>query len=166
MHHITVDLLKKAYHELNPKATAGVDEMTWSQYGQGLDERLAGLHDRVHSGRFRAKPSKRIYIAKEDNSQRPIGIAALEDKIVQQASCWLLQQIYEEEFVGFSYGFRPERSAHNALDAVWVGITRRKVNWVLDADIRSFFDKLNYGWMMKFLKHRTGDRRILRLIKK
>ena len=166
MHHITVELLHKAYHKLNPRAAPGVDAMTWEEYGQGLEERLAGLHSRVHRGGYRAKPSKRIYLPKPDGRLRPIGIAALEDKIVQQAVVWVLEQIYEEAFLGFSYGFRPGRSAHDALDAVWVGITQRKVNWVLDVDVRSFFDTVSHEWMVKFLEHRIGDRRILRLIKK
>jgi len=166
LHHVTVDLLRKAYYKLNPKAAPGVDEGTWKEYGQGVEERLADLHERVHSGRYRAKPSKRIYLPKPDGKQRPIGIAAMEDKIVQQAVGWVLEQIYEEDFLGFSYGFRPGRSAHGALDAIWVAITQRKVNWVVDADVRSFFDNLNHGWMKKFLEHRIGDRRILRLIQK
>jgi len=161
-----VDLLREAYYELNPKAVPGVDEVTWSEYGEGLERRLVDVHDRVHNGRYRAKPSKRIYIPKEDGRRRPIGIVALEDKIVQHAVVWLLEQIYEEEFLGFSYGFRPGRSAHNALDAIWVGITQRKVNWILDADIRNFFDTLRHEWMMQFLEYRIGDPRILRLIKK
>jgi retron-type reverse transcriptase len=144
MHHITVELLHKAYHKLNPKAAPGVDAMTWEEYGQGLEERLAELHARVHRGGYRAKPSKRIYLPKPDGRLRPIGIAALEDKIVQQAVVWVLEQIYEEVFLGFSYGFRPGRSAHDALDAVWVGITQRKVNWVLDVDIRSFLETSSY----------------------
>ena len=166
LHHVTVDWLRKAYYKLNPKAAPGVDEVTWKEYGQGVEERLADLHERVHSGRYRAKPSKRIYLPKPDGKQRPIGIAAMEDKIVQQAVGWVLEQIYEEDFLGFSYGFRPGRSAHGALDAIWVAITQRKVNWVVDADVRSFFDDLNHGWMKKFLEHRIGDRRILRLIQK
>jgi len=147
-------------------AAPGVDEVTWWEYGDGLEARLADLHNRVHNGRYRAKPSKRTYIPKEDGRQRPIGIAALEDKIVQDAISRLLQQIYEEDFLGFSYGFRPGRSTHKALDAIWVGITQRKVNWILDADIRSFFDRMEHGWMMRFLEHRIGDPRILRLIRK
>jgi RNA-directed DNA polymerase len=140
--------------------------VTWKEYDQGLEERLVELHGRVHSGRYRAKPSKRIYLLKADGKQRPIGIAAMEDKIVQQAVGWVLEQIYEEDFLGFSYGFRPGRSAHQALDAIWVAILQRKVNWILDADVRSFFDHLDHGWMGKFLEHRIGDRRILRLIQK
>jgi RNA-directed DNA polymerase len=166
LHHITVDLLRESYRKLNPKAAAGVDDVTWAQYGNGLESRLADLHDRVHNGRYRAKPSKRTYVPKDDGKQRPIGIAALEDKIVQHAVVQLLMQIYEEVFLGFSYGFRPERSAHNALDAIWVGITRRKVNWILDADVRNFFGELDHTWLLKFLEHRVGDPRILHLIKK
>jgi RNA-directed DNA polymerase len=166
LHHVTVDLLRKAYHKLNPKAAPGVDEVTWEEYGQGLEERLADLHAQVHSGRYHAKPSKRIYIPKPDGKQRAIGIAAMEDKIVQQAVRWVLEQIYEEEFLGFSYGFRPGRSAHGALDAIWVGVTQRRVNWILDADVRSFFDNLDHEWMKKFLAHRVGDQRLLRLIGK
>ncbi len=166
LHHVTVDLLREAYLKLNPKASPGVDEVTWKEYGQGLEERLADLHAEVHSGRYHAKPSKRIYLPKPDGKQRPIGIAAMEDKIVQQAVCWVLEQIYEEEFLGFSYGFRPGRSAHGALDAIWVGIMQRKVNWIVDADVRSFFDNVDHGWMRKFLEHRIGDQRLLRLIQK
>jgi retron-type reverse transcriptase len=128
MHHITVDLLRDGYHALKRDAASGADEVSWREYGEQLEERLLGLHERVQSGRYRAKPSKRIWIPKADGRQRPIGIAALEDKIVQQAVVWILYQIYEEDFLGFSYGFRPGRSQHNALDALWVGITRRKVN--------------------------------------
>jgi len=166
LHHVTVELLKEAYKALNPKATPGVDGMTWSEYGEGLEERLEDLHDRVHRGGYRARPSMRTYIHKEDGRLRPLGIAALEDKIVQLAVVWVLQAIYEEDFLGFSYGFRPGRSQHNALDAVWVAIMQRKVSWVLDADIRGFFDSIDHGWMVKFLEHRIGDKRILRLIQK
>lgn len=151
LHHVTVDLLWDSYQALKRDACPGVDEVTWRQYGEGLEDRLADLHDRVQSGRYRAKPSKRIYIAKADGQQRPIGIAALEDKIVQQAVCQVLGAIYEEDFANFSYGFRPGRGPHNALDATWVGITERKVSWVLDADIRSFFDTLDHEWLMKFV---------------
>jgi len=127
-HHITVDLLRESYRTLNPKAAPGVDDVTWLEYGNRLESRVADLHDRVHNGRYRAKPSKRTCVPKDDGKQRPIGIAALEDKIVQHAVVQLLTQIYEEVFLGFSYGFRPERRVHDALDAIWVGITRRKVN--------------------------------------
>jgi group II intron reverse transcriptase/maturase len=166
LHHVTVELLREAYQKLNPRAAPGVDEVTWKEYGQGLEERLVDLHARVHSGRYRAKPSKRIYLPKPDGKQRPIGMAAMEDKIVQQAVGWVLEQIYEEDFLGFSYGFRPGRSAHQALDAIWVAIMQRKVNWVVDADVRSFFDHLDHGWMEKFLEHRIGDGRVRRLIQK
>ena len=166
LHHITVDLLRESYRRLNPKAAPGVDDVTWAEYGNGMEGRIADLHKRVHNGRYRAKPSKRTYVEKDDGRQRPIGIAALEDKIVQHAVVQLLIQIYEEVFLGFSYGFRPERSVHNALDAIWVGITRRKVNWILDADVRNFFGELDHKWLLKFLEHRVGDPRILRLIKK
>lgn len=151
---------------LKRNAAPGIDEVTWQQYGEELEENLSDLHQRVQSGRYRAKPSKRIWLSKPDGRQRPIGIAVLEDKIVQQAVGWILNQIYEEDFKGFSYGFRPGRSQHNALDATWVGITRREVNWVLDADIRSFFDTVDHEWMMKFIEHRIVDPRLLRLIRK
>ncbi|MCJ7808263.1 MAG: group II intron reverse transcriptase/maturase [Dehalococcoidia bacterium] len=166
IHHITVDLLRESYRKLNPKAAPGVDDVMWAEYGNGLESRLGDLHERVHRGRYQAKPSKRMYIAKDNGKQRPIGIAALEDKIVQHAVVQLLMQIYEEVFLGFSYGFRPGRSVHNALDAIWVGITRRKVNWILDADILNFFGELDHKWMLKFLGHRVGDPRIHSLIKK
>jgi RNA-directed DNA polymerase len=165
-HHITVDLLRDSYRNLNPKAAPGVDEITWAEYSEGLESRIAELHDRLHKGRYRAKPSKRTYVPKDDGKQRPIGIAALEDKIVQYAVVQLLTQIYEEEFLGFSYGFRPKRKVHDALDAIWVGISRKKVNWILDADVRNFFGELDHQWMLKFLEHRIGDPRIVRLIKK
>lgn len=166
MHHITVDLLRGSYYMLRQDAAAGVDDVTWQEYGEGLEDQITDLHWRVQSGRYRAKPSKRIWIPKPDGRQRPIGIAALEDKIVQQAVVGILNQIYEEDFHGFSYGFRPGRSQHNALDAIWVGITQRKVSWVLDADIRSFFDTINHVWLMKFVERRISDPRMLRLIQK
>jgi len=127
---------------------------------------LSDLHDRIQAGRYRAHPSKRVWIDKSDGRQRPIGITALEDKIVQKCLVWVLEQIYEEDFLGFSYGFRPGKSQHHALDAVYVAITQRKVSWVLDADIRGFFDTLDHGWLMKFVAHRVADPRILRLIRK
>ena len=166
MHHVDKDLLRAAYRALNPSAAPGVDGVTWQEYGKGLEERLVVVHERVQSGRYRVRPSKRVWIPKADGRQRPLGIAALEDKIVQQAMVWVLQAIYEEDFKGFSYGFRPGRGQHNALDAVSVAIEQRKVNWVLDADIRSFYDTIEHGWMMKFLEHRVADRRVLRLIRK
>lgn len=166
MHHISEDLLAKAYGALKRNAASGVDGETWQEYGERLRERIADLHERVHSGRYRAKPSKRIWLPKPDGRKRPIGIASLEDKIVQQAVVWVLNQIYEEDFLGFSYGFRPGRSQHNALDAVYVGITRRKISWVLDADIKGFFDTISHEWLVKFLEHRIADRRLIRLIRK
>jgi len=166
MHHITLDALRQSYLALKRKAAAGVDDVTWHRYGEGLEAKLADLHERVQSGRYRPKPSKRIYIPKGDGRERPIGIAALEDKIAQHAVGQVLGSIWEEDFANFSYGFRPGRSQHNALDALWVGITQRKVHWVLDADIRSFFDTLDHGWLMKFVAHRVADSRMLRLIGK
>ena len=166
LHHISEQLLEQAYEALNPKASAGVDEMTWAEYGKGLKVRLKDLHERVHRGSYRAKPSLRTYIPKADGRMRPLGIASLEDKIVQMATVWVLQAIYEEDFLGFSYGFRPGRSQHQALDAIWVAIMNRKVNWVLDADIRGFFDHVSHEWLEKFVAHRVGDQRVLRLIHK
>jgi group II intron reverse transcriptase/maturase len=166
MHHVTVDLLRASYFALRREAAAGVDGVTWAEYGRDLEARLPDLHDHVQSGRYRAQPSKRSWAPKPDGRQRPLGIASLEDKIVQQAMMQVLSVIYEEDFLGFSYGFRPGRSQHDALDAVWVGIMQRKVNWVLDVDIRSFFDALDHGWLMKLLAVRVGDRRVLRLIAK
>ena len=164
MHHITVELLRESYHALKHEAAPGVDEVTWREYGEGLESRLTDLHARVQSERYRPKPSKRIYIPKTDGRQRPIGIASLEDKIIQQANSQILGAIWEEDFANFSYGFRPGRSQHNALDALWVGLTQRKVSWVLDCDIRNFFDTLRHGWLTKFVEHRVADRRMLRLV--
>ena len=166
LHHLTVDLLWESYFALQRKAAPGVDGMTWKQYGEGLKDRLTRLHSRIHGGAYRAQPSRRVYIPKADGRQRPLGIAALEDKVVQQAVVTILNQIYEVDFQGFSYGFRPGRSPHQALDALDVGIRRKRVNWVLDADIRGFFDNMSHEWMMKFVEHRVADRRILRLIRK
>ena len=166
LHHVTVDLLRDAYFELKRSAAPGIDEVTWSEYGEGLEERLPVLHDRIQCGSYRAKPSKRAWIPKPDGRQRALGIAALEDKVVQQALLLVLQPIYEEDFLGFSYGSRPGRSPHQALDAVYVAITQRKVDWVLDADIRGFFDSVDHDWVIKFVEHRIGDPRILRLLRK
>jgi RNA-directed DNA polymerase len=166
LHHITPELLRTSYFALKRQAAPGVDEVTWRQYGRNLEERLPDLHERIHRGSYRAQPSKRAWTPKPDGRQRPLGIAALEDKIVQQAVKTVLEQVYEEDFLGFSYGFRPGRGGHDALDALWVGLTERKVNWVLDADIRGFFDAIDHGWLMKFLEHRIADRRILRLVRK
>lgn len=166
LHHVTVDLLRDAYYALKRDAAPGIDEVTWAEYGEGLEERLPDLHDRVQRGCYQAKPSKRTWIPKSDGRQRPIGIAAVEDKIVQKALVFILQPIYEEDFLGFSYGSRPERSQHKALDAIYVAITQKKVDWVLDADIRGFYDSIEHEWMMKFVEHRIGDSRILRLLRK
>ena len=165
LHHVTVDALRWAYFELKKDAAPGADGMTWRRYGKGLEGRLADLHDRVHSGAYRAMPSRRVDIPKPDGGTRPLGVAALEDKIVQKAVAEIiLTPIYEAEFLGFSYGFRPGRGAHNALDALAVGITRRKVNWVVDCDIRAFFDTVSRDWLVRFLEHRIGDKRVIRLI--
>src|ERR687891_13983 len=166
LHHVDVDRLRAAYGALNPKAATGVDKVTWYGYGQDLEANLRDLHARVHRGAYRARPSRRVYIPKADGRQRPLGVAALEDKILQRAVVEVLNAIYETDFLGFSYGFRPGRSQHDALDALAVGLQRRKVNWVLDADIRAFFDSLSHAWLMRFLEHRIGDRRVLRLIGK
>ena len=159
-------LLRESYFALQRRAAPGIDGETWQQYGTGLEDRLIDLHSRVHRGAYRAKPSRRVYIPKADGRQRPLGIAALEDKMVQQAVVTILNQIYEVDFQGFSYGFRPGRSPHQALDALNVGLVRRKVGWVLDADIRSFFDRMSHEWIMRFVQHRVADPRILRLIQK
>ncbi len=166
LHHVSVALLTNSFYALKREAAPGVDGVTWQEYETDLDKRLEDLHSRVHRGTYRALPSKRAYIPKPDGRQRPLGIAALEDKIVQHTVGRVLHQIYEEDFLGFSYGFRPGRGAHDALDALSVGIMRKKVNWVLDADIRDCFGSFSHPWMITFLQHRIGDRRILRLIKK
>ena len=166
LHHVDLGQLRSSYFSLKKRAAAGVDEMTWQEYGDGLEERLADLHGRVHRGAYRAKPSRRVWIPKDDGRQRPLGIAALEDKIVQHAVGMVLNQIWEEDFLGFSYGFRQGRSQHDALDALYVGITQKKVNWVLDLDVKSFFDKVGHDWMIQFVEHRIADQRIVRLIQK
>jgi RNA-directed DNA polymerase len=166
LHHVTVDRLELAYRAIRPGAAPGVDGVTWKDYGHDLEENLRDLHARVHRGAYRARPSRRVYIPKPDGRQRPLGVASLEDKIVQRAVAEVLNAIYEEDFVGFSYGFRPRRSPHDALDALAVGITTRRVNWILDADIRAYFSKLDHSWLVRFLEHRIADRRVLRLIQK
>jgi group II intron reverse transcriptase/maturase len=166
LHHLTVDLLRESFYSLRRKAAPGVDGVTWYEYESGLDDRLIDLHGRVHRGAYRALPSRRVYIEKEDGRQRPLGVAALEDKIVQYAVTTILNQIYEEDFLGFSYGFRPGRSQHDALDALSYALLKKKVNYILDADIRGFFDNLDKSWMIRFVEHRVADPRILRLIKK
>ena len=165
LHHITVDALRWAFFELKKDAAAGADGMTWGMYEEGLEGRLADLHDRVHSGAYRATPSRRVNIPKPDGGTRPLGVAAIEDKIVQKAVTEIiLTPIYEAEFLGFSYGFRPRRGAHNALDALAVGLTQRKINWVVDCDIRAFFDNVSRDWLIRFLEHRIADKRVIRLI--
>ncbi len=166
LHHITVDLLRFAYRALKHEAAAGVDDVTWKDYGHDGERKLADLHGRVHRGAYRAQPSLRRYIPKPDGRQRPLGIAALEDKIVQRAVVEVLNAIYEEDFLGFSYGFRPRRSQHEALDALAAGIERTEVNWILDADISGFFDTVNHDWLIRFVEHRIGDRRVIRLLRK
>ena len=166
LHHVSIDRLRDSYHSLKKKAAPGVDGMTWQEYGEILGVRLSDLYGRIHRGAYRAQPSRRTWIAKSDGRQRPLGIAALEDKIVQHAVGEVLSQIWEEDFQGFSYGFRPGRGQQDALDALWVGIVRKKVGWILDLDIRSFFDKLQHDWLVQFVEHRIGDRRVIRLIQK
>jgi RNA-directed DNA polymerase len=164
LHHVNLDLLRLSFYALKRSAAPGVDGVTWKDYEATLESNLQGLHDRVQRGAYRALPSRRKYIPKPDGRPRPLGIAALEDKILQRAVVAVLNAIYEEDFLGFSYGFRPKRSQHDALDALMVGIQRRKVSWILDADYRSFFDTVSHSWLLRFLEHRIGDERILRLI--
>jgi group II intron reverse transcriptase/maturase len=166
LHHVTVDRLRQAYWAINPRASTGMDGVTWGAYRQDLEANLQDLHARVHRGAYRAKPSRRAYIAKADGRMRPLGIAAVEDKILQRAVVEVLNAIYEVDFAGFSYGFRPGRSPHQALDALAVGIDKKKVNWILDADIRGFYDAIDHGWLCKFVEHRIADKRVLRLIQK
>jgi group II intron reverse transcriptase/maturase len=167
LHHVyDVDRLRAAYHALKRDAAAGVDGETWQHYGRKLQSNLQGLSVRLKRGAYRAKPVRRAYIPKADGRQRPLGVPTLEDKIVQRAVVEVLNAIYGQDFVGFSYGFRPGRSPHQALDALAVGITREKVGWVLDADLRSFFDTLQHAWLVKFIEHRVADRRVVRLIQK
>jgi RNA-directed DNA polymerase len=166
LHHVSLGRLRAAYWAIRPQAAPGVDGVTWAEYGQDLEANLQDLHARVQAGRYRAKPSRRVYIPKADGRQRPLGIASLEDKVVQRAVVEVLNAVYEVDFRGFSYGFRPGRGPHNALDALAVGIRRRNVNWVLDADIRDFFNRIDHSWLAKFLEHRIADKRVLRLIGK
>jgi RNA-directed DNA polymerase len=165
-HHINIDLLEEAFDQLKEDAAPGVDRLTWKDYEAHLEGNLENLHDRVQRGAYRALPSRRVYIPKPDGRQRPLAVAALEDKIVQRAVVALLNAIYEEDFLGLSYGFRPGRGAHDAMDALCVGIHSKKVSYILDADIRSFFDEISQEWLIRFLEHRIGDRRIIRLIQK
>ncbi len=166
-HHVyNVDRLREAYFSLKRNAAPGVDRVTWHDYGENLEVKLQALSDRLQRGAYRAKPVKRTYIPKEDGRQRPLGVTALEDKLVQRATVEVLNAVYETDFLGFSYGFRPGRSQHMALDALSVGLHSRKVNWVLDADIRGFYDAIDHDWLMKFVEHRVSDKRVRRHIKK
>lgn len=173
LHHVNEDCLTEAFFNLKKTAAVGVDGVTWHDYERNLEANMADLHDRLHRGAYRALPSRRSWIPKPDGRKRPVGIAALEDKIVQQAVLWVLQSIYEQDFLGFSYGFRPGRSQHNALDAWSVAITSKKVNWILDADVEGFLDSIDHSWLITFLEPTNaarrcpiGDPRILRLIRK
>src|SRR5580765_7460689 len=166
LHHISIDLLDEAFFELKEDAAAGVDGLSWADYEQNLERILEDLHARIHRGAYRALPSRRVYIPKPDGRQRPLAVAALEDKIVQRAAAAVLNAIYEEDFLGFSYGFRPGRGAHDAMDALVVGISSKKVNFILDADIRSFFDTVNQQYLVECVEQRIGDPRMIRLIQK
>jgi group II intron reverse transcriptase/maturase len=166
LHHITIDTLRTAFYALKRKAAPGVDGMTWQDYEAELEPRLIDLHARVHRGAYRPQPSRRTYIPKADGKQRPLAIAAVEDKIVQGATVMVLNAIYEGDFCGFSYGFRPGRGPHDALDALYVAIDQRKVSWIIDADIQNFFGAVSQEWLVRFLEHRVGDKRIIRLIQK
>ena len=166
LHHVNEKRLLDSFYLLKRQAAPGVDRVTWSDYEEGVEARITDLHDRIHRGAYRAQPSRRVYIPKPDGRQRPLGIAALEDKIVQMAVVEVLNQIYEEDFAGFSYGFRPERSAHDALDSLSVGIMTKKVNWILDADIKGFFDNISHEKLIELVELRIADPRILRLIRK
>ena len=166
LHHVNEKCLTEAFFNLKKKAAVGVDGVTWHEYERNLEANITDLHGRIHRGAYRAKPSRRVWIPKPDGRQRPLGIASLEDKIVQQAVYWVLKSIYEQDLLGFSYGFRPGIAQHQALNALSVAITSKRVNWILDADIKGFFDAIDHEWMIKFLEHRIGDRRILRLIRK
>ena len=166
LHHINAPMLRMAFFDLKRDATPGIDGLRWQDYEADLDRRIEDLHGRVQRGAYRALPSRRRYIPKADGRQRPLAVAALEDKIVQRATAMVLNAIYEEDFLGISYGFRPGRGQHDALDALVVGIGSTKVNWILDADIRSFFDTVSHDWLIRFVEHRVGDPRIIRLIRK
>jgi group II intron reverse transcriptase/maturase len=165
-HHLDTSMLRTAFFALKKDAAPGVDGLTWEAYEADLDPRIDDLHSRLHRGAYRAQPARRRFIPKPDGSQRPLAVVALEDKIVQRATAAVLGVIYEEEFLGFSYGFRPKRSQHDALDALMVGISGTKVNFILDADIRSFFNEVSQDWLVRFVQHRVGDPRIVRLIQK
>lgn len=165
-HHITIERLEAAFLRIKQDAAPGVDGVMWEQYAENLNKNIEDLHLRLRTGAYRAKPSRRAYIPKSDGRQRPLGVAALEDKMVQRAATEVLNAIYEVDFLGFSYGFRPGRQAHQALDALAIGIRFKKISWILDADVRGYFDSIDHNWMMKFMEHRVSDKRMLRLIKK
>jgi len=165
-HHLSIEQLTRAYYALNRQAAKGVDEQSWDDYGENLHTNLSALHTKLHTQSYHPQPTKRIWIPKAGGQQRPIGITAVEDKVVQQALVWVLESIYEADFLGFSYGFRPRRNQHQALDAVYIALTQKKVSWVLDADIQGFFDHIDHDWMIKFIEHRISDKRILSLLKK
>ena len=166
LHHITPMLLERAYNRLNRKSAKGIDNEGWTSFGEKLPERIQNLHQRIHTQQYKPQPVLRIWLPKPNGEKRPIGLTAVEDKVVQQALVWVLESIYEADFLGFSYGFRPLRNQHRALDAVYVAISQRKVSWVLDADISKFFDTIDHDWLMKFLQHRIADKRILLLIER
>src|ERR1022692_4201686 len=167
LHHIyNLETLRMAYFRLKKEAAPGVDGETWRHYGEQLEVNLQELSERLKRGAYRAKPVRRVYIPKADGRQRPLGVPALEDKIVQRAVVEVLNAIYEVDFLGFSYGFRPQRSQHDALDALAFGVTQRRVNWIVDADLKNFFDSVSHAWLIKFLEHRIGDERVLRLVHK
>ncbi len=167
LHHIyNPSTLREAYFSLKRDAAPGVDGETWRAYGEALEENLLDLSGQLKRGAYRAKPVRRVYIPKADGRQRPLGVPVLEDKLVQRATVEVLNAIYETDFLGFSYGFRPGRHQHKALDALYTGLLTKKVNWVLDADIRGFFDAIDHDWLVKFVEHRVADRRVVRLIQK
>jgi RNA-directed DNA polymerase len=167
LHHVYhIDHLRRAYYALKREAAPGIDGETWQHYGEALEENLRDLSGRLARGAYRARPVKRAYIPKADGRQRPLGIPTLEDKLVQRTTVEVLNAIYETDFLGFSYGFRPGRSPHHALDALYAGLLTRKVNWVLDADIRGYYEAINHGWLVQFVEHRIADRRVVRLIQK
>lgn len=166
LHHITVELLEQSYNALQRRAAPGIDGVTWRAYGENLEEKLTALHSQIHRGSYRASAARRITIPKADGTERALSVLCVEDKIVQQAVVSVVEAIYETDFVGFSYGFRPERGQHDALDALSAGIYRKRVNWVLDLDVRGFFDAMSHDWTVQFLQHRIADKRLLRLIMK
>lgn len=166
LHHLSVENLTRAYYALNRNAAIGIDEQSWESYGENLHENISALQALLHTNRYKPEPTKRVWIPKAQGQLRPIGITAVEDKVVQQALVWVLEQIYEADFLGFSYGFRPKRNQHQALDVVYIALTQKKVSWVLDADIQGFFDNIDHDWMIKFIEHRISDKRVLSLLKK